>query len=542
MLVCLMGCSSLQSNIASTAPLLDNPWDGATIYFLMTDRFYDGDPSNNYVHDPANPPAPYRGFTGGDIKGITAKIKEGYFTKLGVDAIWFTPVVEQIKGSVDEGTGNSFGFHGYWTRDWTTLDPSFGTAADLKELVQVAHKNGLKVLIDAVANHTGPVTPMDSQWPDEWVKTGPRCTYVSAATTIDCTLVDNLPDIRTESSEAVALPPFLAEKWKVEGRYEQEVKELDEWFAKTGYPRSPVHYVLKWLVDFIKEYGIDGYRVDTVKHTEAYVWSDLYKAAAAAFEDYKKQFPEEFPDDAPFYMMGEVYNYYASGGRDYDYGDEKVDFFNHGFHSLINFDFKTDANGSYESIFTKYDGLLNGPLQGKDVTSYISSHDDGGPFDKERKRAIEAGTKLLLSPGGIQIYYGDESARTLSVVADGDAVLRSPMNWEEIATDQPKDGYTTQEVLRHWQKLGAFRKANPAVKKGKHQMISDAPYTFGRSLGNNNIVVALDLNEGEKSIAVGNFFKDGTIVQDAYSGLQGTVENGQITLDTDFGIILLSRK
>jgi len=524
-----------------TTPLLDNPWDGATIYFLMTDRFYDGDSGNNYVHDAANPPAPYRGFTGGDIAGITAKIKEGYFQKLGIDAIWFTPVVEQIKGSVDEGTGNSFGFHGYWTRDWTALDPSFGTQTELRELVKVAHTNGLKVLIDAVANHTGPVTDLDSQWPDEWVKTGPRCTYVSAETTIDCTLVENLPDIRTESSATVELPAFLIEKWKTEGRYDREVAELDEWFAKTGYPRSPVHYILKWLVDFVKEYGVDGYRVDTVKHTEAYVWSDLYKAAAAAFEDYKKQFPEEFPDDAPFYMMGEVYNYYASGGRLYDYGDEKVDFFDHGFHSLINFDFKSDANGDYESIFTKYDNLLSGPMKGKDVTSYISSHDDGGPFDKERKRALEAGTKLLLSPGGIQIYYGDESARKLDVIADGDAVLRSPMNWDEIAADSPKEGYTTQEVLRHWQKLGAFRKSNPAIKKGKHQMISASPYTFSRTLGSNQVVVALDLSPGTKSISVTGIFDDGTEITDHYSGKTSIVKKGRLELETQHDIVLLAK-
>jgi len=535
-----MGCST-PDHVVDSKPLLDNPWDGATIYFLMTDRFNDGNPENNYQHTSGNPPAPYRGFMGGDIAGITAKIKDGYFNKLGVDAIWFTPVVEQIKGSVDEGTGNSFGFHGYWTRDWTALDPRFGTRADLKELVKVAHDNGLKVLIDAVANHTGPVTPLDTQWPQEWVKTGPRCTYLSAETTINCTLVDNLPDIRTESKEAVELPPFLIEKWKAEGRYKKEIKELDEWFVKTGYPKSPVHYILKWLVDFIKEYGVDGFRIDTVKHTEPYVWADLYKAASVAFEDYKKQFPEEFPDNAPFYMVGEVYNYFANVGRDFDYGDKKVDFFDYGFHSLINFDFKTDANGSYESIFTKYDTLLNTKFKGKDVVSYLSSHDDGGPFDKERSRAIEAGTKLLLSPGGIQIYYGDESARPLDVAAEGDAVLRSFMNWDEIAADAPKRGYSTQEVLRHWRKLGSFRKSNPAIKKGKHQMISASPYLFSRTLGTNKVVVGLDLQIGPKSLDVSSVFGNGEQLIDAYSGKTVEVRSGTIELDTQHEIVLLSK-
>ena len=537
----LLACST-PNRVIAPEETSNNPWDGATIYFLMTDRFYDGDSENNYIHSPDNPPAAYRGFMGGDIKGITQKIQEGYFQKLGIDAIWFTPVVEQIQGSVNEGTGNSFGFHGYWTRDWTSLDPSFGTQADLKELVKVAHGSGLKIIIDAVANHTGPVTALDSKWPDEWVKTGPRCTYVSAKTTIDCTLVDNLPDIRTESNASVELPPFLVEKWKLEGRYNQEISELEAWFKKTGYPRSPVHYILKWLVDFVKEYGVDGFRVDTVKHTEAYVWSDLYKAAAAAFEDYKIQYPEEFPDDAPFYMMGEVYNFYASGGRDFDYGDKKVDFFDHGFHSLINFDFKSDATGSYESIFAKYDQLLKGKFKGKDVISYISSHDDGAPFDKERKRSIEAGTKLLLSPGGIQIYYGDESARPLDVIADGDAVLRSPMNWSAIENDTPKVGESTQEVLAHWQKLGQFRKANPAIKTGKHNMLSASPYVFSRVLGNNKVAVGLDLNSGKKSLAVNSVFDDGSVLIDKYSGIQTTVNNGVATIDSPFNIVLLTLK
>ena len=65
-----------------------------------------------------------RGFEGGDIKGITQKIKEGYFTDLGINAIWMTPIVEQIHGGTDEGTGVTYGFHGYWAKDWTKIDPN----------------------------------------------------------------------------------------------------------------------------------------------------------------------------------------------------------------------------------------------------------------------------------------------------------------------------------------------------------------------------------------------------------------------------------
>ncbi len=518
-------------------------WDNATIYFLMTDRFYDGDPSNNYVHTPDNPPAPYRGYMGGDLKGITAKIKEGYFTNLGVNAIWMTPVVEQIKGSVDEGTGNSFGFHGYWTRDWTALDTKFGSKEDLKELVEVAHQHNIRILIDVVANHTGPVTSLDSQWPDDWVKTGPRCTYTSAATTINCTLVENLPDIKTESDMEVSLPPFLIQKWKDEGRYDQEVKELDSWFSTTGYPRTAVNYILKWLVDFIKEYGVDGYRVDTVKHTENDIWEDLWKQARVAYEMYKDTHSDPVYDkDAEFYMVGEVYNYYISGGREYDYGDQKVDFFSAGFKSLVNFDFKTDAHKTYEEIFAKYDGLLHGPLKGKSVVNYISSHDDGGPFDKERKRSIEAATKLLLCPGGAQIYYGDETARSLSVEAEGDAVLRSFMNWDELADDTAIHGESRQDILRHWQKLGTFRRDNPAVGAGRHRVISTAPYVFERhwESGNNRVVVGLDLPVGKKRVSVGETFAEAEKVKDVYGDVTVEVTDGHVELETPYNIVLLT--
>jgi alpha-amylase len=102
----------------------------------MTDRFNNGDKSNDLNYDRTKTAGKLRGFEGGDIKGISKKIDEGYFDKLGINAIWFTPIVEQIHDAVDEGTGLSYGFHGYWTRDWTALDPNFGTKEDLANLVQ----------------------------------------------------------------------------------------------------------------------------------------------------------------------------------------------------------------------------------------------------------------------------------------------------------------------------------------------------------------------------------------------------------------------
>jgi len=543
----LVSCSSspiIESSPDEDFTRAESTWDNATIYFLMTDRFYNGDTSNDFIHPEDNPPAAFRGFMGGDIQGITDKINEGYFTDLGVSAIWMTPLVEQIKGSVDEGTGNSFPFHGYWARDWTGIDKRFGTKEQLQEMISTAHEAGIKVLFDVVANHIGPVTKMDPVWPDEWVKTGPRCQYTDYKSTTDCTLVDNLPDIRTESMEEVELPPYLVEKWKAEGRYDQEVAELDQWFTKTGYQRTAVNYILKWLVDFIKEYGVDGFRVDTVKHTEEYVWTNLWKEASAAYEEYKNNNPSDEISDEPFYMVGEVYNYYISGGRDYDFGDRKVDYFDNGFHALINFDFKTDAQTGYEEIFTKYDRLLNAELAGKSVVNYISSHDDGGPYDLDRKNPMNAATKLMLCPGAVQIYYGDESARSLTVEAQGDATLRSFMNWEEVSGGTVINGNNRKDILTHWQKLGTFRRDHPSVGAGRHKMIKAKPYTFSRSSVEyqDQVIVSIGNRDEKKEIEVRQFFSDGDKLYDYYSEQYVTVESGRVSVESDFDIVLLGRR
>jgi len=207
-------------------------WENANVYFLLIDRFNNGDTANDHTFTRNQPTGKLRGFEGGDIRGVIQKLDEGYFTELGISAIWMTPVVEQIHGGVDEGTGLTYGFHGYWTRDWSAVDPSFGTKEDLAELVQKAHAQGIRVILDAVINHTGPVTSEDSVYPNDWVRTTPKCQYSNYENTIACTLVENLPDVKTESNADVALPPFLVEKWKKEGRYEQEVKELDEFFCQ----------------------------------------------------------------------------------------------------------------------------------------------------------------------------------------------------------------------------------------------------------------------------------------------------------------------
>ena len=542
-LLLIMTTASAQSK--KTVPAKDKTpfiWEGANLYFLLTDRFKDGNAKKEIYFNRNKPTGKLRGFEGGNIRGIIQKIQDGYFEKLGINAIWLTPIVEQIHDGVDEGTGMSYGFHGYWARDWTSLDPNFGTKKDLAELVSKAHAKGIRIVLDGVINHTGPVTPEDSVWPQDWVRTGPQCDYKTFESTTECTLVANLPDVRTESNEPVALPPFLIEKWKAEGKYEKEMASLDAFFKRTGYPRAPKYYIIKWLTDYIVEFGIDGYRGDTVKHTDEGVWADFKTQCDYAFNTWKKNNPSKVLDNNSFYTIAEVYNYGISGGQIFDFGDKKVNYYENGFNNMINFEFKWDAQKDYEFIFAKYSGKLNNELKGYSVLNYLSSHDDGAPFDAKRTKSYESATKLLLSPGISQTYYGDETGRSLVIEGtQGDATLRSFMNWDDV-----KSNPETKKVLLHWQKLGQFRRNHPAVGAGIHNQIAASPYVFSRNFSKGNysdqVVVGLDLPKGKKEIPVGTIFKNETNLKDAYSGKTVKVTNGMVVIDTDFDVVLLELK
>lgn len=518
-------------------------WNAATVYFLLTDRFLNGDRSNDEAFGRSPEGPVLRTFQGGDLAGVLRKLEEGYFEELGVNVLWMTPFQEQNRGTTDEGTGPTYGYHGYWTQDWTAVDPALGTREDLRAVVEAAHARGIRVLMDAIINHTGPVTPEDPAWPVDWVRTSPRCRFEDYATTVDCTLVENLPDIRTSSAEPVELPRRLLEKWQREGRLVTEMAELDAFFERTGYPRAPRYYLIKWLTDWVREYGFDGYRVDTAKHFEEWVSVELKAEAELALADWRAAHPDRLPGDLPFYMMGEVYNYGIRSGREFDFGGgDVVDFFDHGYDGLINFDFKARTDESLEELFARYARALRGDLEGLAILNYLSSHDDGSPWDPRRERPLEAGTRLLLAPGGAQIYYGDELARPLRVEgARGDANLRSNMNWEDL-----EDGGRTAEILDHWRRLARFRRDHPAVGAGEHRSLQAEPYVFSRTLrvagATDRVVVALDLDAGTKTVPLGGVFPEGAELEDAYSGETATVANDRVTLTTDHSLLLLAER
>jgi alpha-amylase len=514
------------------------------VYFAITDRFYNGNSANDQSYGRQKDGKDEIGtFHGGDLAGLTAKLKAGYFNQLGINALWITAPYEQIHGWVQGGNAEfkHYAYHGYYALDFTRLDRNMGTPDELREFVDTAHARGIRVLFDVVMNHPGYADiqtlseylpellwkgwerytlknyhkqinynsfDFGKWWGGDWVRSGLPGYPEGGGTDLTKQLA-YLPDFRTDSNEAVRLPFFLKERKKDT--------------AAVDLPNTPVRgYLVRWLSDWVSEYGIDGFRCDTVKHVDNQAWDELKDASTKALVQWKQKNPDKRIDDSPFWMVGEVF----------PHGVERSGYFDHGFDSLINFDFQgrklADA-AALDAVYDEYaTALAAGRAGGKnfDVMSYISSHDTSlYPRDQLR----EAGSALLLVPGGVQIFYGDETARLPGPATSSDPqqATRSDMNWASINND----------LLAHWQKLGTFRSQHPAVAQGTHKRLSIDPYVFSRQSGS-DIVVAVPKASGQVVIPVGGAFKNGTKVRDAYSGRETVVANGTASLVAQ-GTVLL---
>jgi alpha-amylase len=282
------------------------------------------------------------------------------------------------------------------------------------------------------------------------------------------------------------------------------------------------------------------------------VWKDLKKVASAAYEDWKRtpagRQALDRIGDVPFFMTSEVFGYAIENGRSFTYdGGTKVDYFDNGFDSMINFTMARDAHQGYEKLFSDYSSLLNGPLAGVSVLNYLDSHDDGNPFDGLRQHPFEEANKLLLAPGQAQIYYGDESARVLKIDgAQGDANLRSFMNWDQLKTNAHVGLYGVAEVRDYWARLARFRHAHPAVGAGQHQMLASIPYTFKRTYMKDGVtdrvVVALDLPQDRSvAIPVAGVFMDGQQVRDGFTGQTAVVSGGKVQFATRAPVALIAQ-
>ncbi|MDV4152199.1 alpha-amylase family glycosyl hydrolase [Clostridium sp. AL.422] len=550
-------------------------WDNLSLYFVMTDRFYDGDESNNNSYGRLSIDA--KGstvgtFHGGDIKGLTKKLKDNYFTDLGINAIWITSPIEQVHGFISGDNSGSFahyGYHGYYALDWTSIDKNMGTIDDMREFVDTAHSKGIRIVLDVVMNHTGysnlkdmadydfkPLKdssidiatwqPNESEnydtynktivdyhgheeewakwWGNEWIRAGLPGYTSGGSNDININL-SGLPDIKTELTKAVDIPPILKIKWA-----KDISKNNEAWIVpsaikyRTNLDVDPSTYIIKWLSAWVEEFGIDGFRCDTAKHIDIYRWQQLKDESNKALNTWRKNNPDSpgsnWSDD--FWMTGEVFGQ----------GLEKNQYYDNGFDSIINFDFpKGDSLEYLEEIYSEYDDKINSD-DNFNVLSYISSHDTG----LTRGNMINLGTKLLLSPGGVEIYYGDESNRkasTNTVTTAKDQPSRSDMNWDSI----------DKETLSHWQKLGQFRANHISIGAGEHKMLQYSPYAFSRSYNKNSIndkvVIATEV-QNQSEIDVSSVWNDEIQIKDFYTGKKYTVQDGKVNVNPNKnGIVLL---
>ncbi|TCI05075.1 alpha-amylase [Corallincola luteus] len=498
-------------------------WDNANVYFVITDRFENGDPSNDNSYGRKPDGVNEIGtFHGGDLKGLTNKLD--HIASLGTNAIWVTAPYEQVHGWTGGGIRGDFkhyAYHGYYAMDYTTMDANMGTEEDFRTFVDAAHERGIRVVMDIVMNHPGYATLQDMQefkfgkmratvksteevlgveehwtdweppkgknyhyfnryinyessewgnwWGPAWVRAG-IAGYDSPGESEQKMSLAYLPDFKTESSYESGLPNFYKNK--------PDTKAVEI----PGY--TVRQYLVKWLSDWVREYGVDGFRIDTAKHVEMDAWADLKSAGVEALAEWKANNPDKKLDDLPFWTTGEVWGH----------GVNKSGYFSRGgFDSIINFTYQTeDADkamrcfSNAESTFQRYANKINGDTQ-FNVLSYLSSHDTRLFFHKDAKNDVTTYKRIaapfLLLPGAVQVYYGDETARPFGVTgSDKHQGTRSDMNWDQIVDERA-------ELLAHWQKVGQFRKRHYAIGAGSHEQISDAPYAFARYAGDDAVVV-----------------------------------------------------
>ncbi|WP_060862650.1 carbohydrate binding domain-containing protein [Paenibacillus riograndensis] len=545
-------------------------WDNANVYFVMTDRFNNGNTSNDGAY--GRPKTDAWGsdvgtFHGGDIKGLTQKLEEGYFTDLGTNAIWITAPWEQMHGWVGGKDGDfaHYGYHGYYALDFTAMDKSMGTIAEMREFVDLAHTKGIRVVLDVIMNHVAYPTLVDmaeygygdrgglagnwipdkgqgqnwhthnnimntnnagawaSWWGSSWIRANNIAGYDQCGGNDQTLCVGFLPDIKTESTGGTGLPPVLKTK------FNKEASGYDNWIvpAAKQYRKdlniAPKDYMIKWLSSWVEEFGIDGFRIDTAKHVQIDRWKELKTSANNSLAKWRQNNPTKpganWTDN--FWMTGEVWGH----------GLGRSTYFDNGFDSLINFSFQSANMSDLEGLFSRYASELNGDLPNYNMLSYLSSHDKGL---YNRGNLIQAGTALLLLPGGVQTFYGDETARPFGPTgSDQDQGSRSQMNWSGI----------NQDVLSHWKKLGQFRNNHIAVGAGTHKKIADGPYTFSRTYEKGDvldIVVVATGASGTVDVNVSGAFPDGTTVRDAYTKNEAVVSGGKakFTAGTN-GVILI---
>lgn len=525
-------------------------WNGATVYFVITDRFVNGDTTNdvNYgrIVDYGSERLNAATFHGGDFKGMLQKAREGYFTDLGVDVIWMTDVYEQIHGWMSgSGPVNDFphyGYHGYYPLDYTQTDKNYGTIEEFRELVDTFHAQGIRVMLGANLNDPGYPTLLDAvqygfadtgmsaddaarhhpEWsfdeffarrlgwkgwydrgwlrmPDEgWDESDP----------LQATLF-GMPDFKDESDATVTIPDFLRRKWKKEGKANDPWVNPSARELRKNRKWSPSQYVIAWIASWVEEFGIDGFRCDIVENVHLKRWKELSEACNTALgrwrENHRGQPGADWTER--FYMTGDF------DGATIDYKPEYADA---GFSSMVNFYFP--KHGDLDAIVYTWQAYADS----------LQAHSDWHPFsylnnsyhrDADMSNMTDCATTFLLAPGVVQLFYGDETGRKLSdarLNVDSDQAFRSDMDWNDIDTRQ----------LEHFRRLGQIRRDNPVIATGKQITIDT--HTCLRTEDKDKIMIKLK-PDGGRPIPVAGIFDDGTTVCELYSGQTATVSGGTLS-------------
>ena len=577
-----------------------NFWDNASVYFVITDRFYNGNEANDtsYGREKGNPTEPLDcgKFFGGDIAGLTAKLD--YLKDLGINAIWLTAPYEQIHGFCSGASGFAhYPYHGYYAMDYTNMDANMGTKEEFKTFVDAAHAKGIRVVMDVVMNHPGYNTLEDAKrlypgiltdefndsveitatnfhdyinyedcttddngwddwWGGNWLRAGLCKHYTTGSGDLKGSCGGSLPDFKTESEESVSLPVFLKKK---------HTPEMAEFYPTEGYSVVPFEekenyrvrdFLIYWLSSWVREFGIDGFRCDTAKHVEKDAWKALKDACVVAYNEWKATNPSDpmAIDNLDFWMVGEHFGHNVEKSKYYTEG---------GFDSMINFSFRNSAGNAIKnpcainSTYHNYAQSINSN-ENFNALSYISSHDTGAQDDKglfysdysmNADKQKLARSLLAMCPGGIQVYYGDEAGRKNSTAifnGDKDQKNRSQMPWpetDELYSSEYSNGIYYKfddDIYSHWAKMLKFRANHIAVAAGSHKQMSEKPYTFARARGEDKVIVILGLINGEITVDVSSI---GTAqVRDAYTGTVVTVSGGKATFnvtDANNGTLLI---
>jgi len=250
------------------------PWLGRSIYFVVTDRFAQSGGGGK-------PGCSGKGWCGGTIKGVEEKL--GYIQDMGFDAIWITPVVEQVPW-LDHWNGT--GYHGYWARDFNKIEPRIGSEGDLKSLKAACAQRGMLLMVDIVANHVGPIHTVAQI---QQLGTGLNDPSATQFHQLNRGVKESLQSYinkPVEMSDAGSCWP-----WYNFGNGCNYTVILEGWFgdlADLNQEDPKVKdYLLHWIHNMQEKYGIDGFRLDTVTYLP-------------------KPFLQEFQAAAGVYIIGEV--------------------------------------------------------------------------------------------------------------------------------------------------------------------------------------------------------------------------------------------